>query len=104
MDQRSIAAFLMLALGAAHAERGWPLIADSSAFQVPAVDLDLSLGFEDEPAPMTADLPQPRTTWYYWAAAGTAIAAGGVGFYWYEDRAKAAGKVVRNEEVFTDEQ
>jgi hypothetical protein len=102
MDQRLIAAFLTLALGAAHAERGWPMIADSSAFQVQAVDLDLSLGLDEEPSPVPEGASAPQRTWYYWAAAGAAITAGGLGLYWYEDRAKSSA-IARNEQVFTDE-
>jgi hypothetical protein len=98
-----IAAFLTLALGSAWADRGRAAKPDSSLRKTQVVDLDLTLGQDEEQASMGTG-PNPRsTTWYYWAAAGATIAAGGLGLYWYEDRAKTSGTSNRNEQVFTDE-
>lgn len=101
---RVITALVMLASGAARAERGPTAKPDSSRHRTPVVDLDLSMGLEREPALAAEDVPAHRSTWYYWAAAGAAVAAGGLGMYWYEDRAKTQGPIRRNDQVFTDEQ
>ena len=104
MDKRVITALVMLASGAARAERIAAAKPDSSRHRTSVVDLDLSMGLEREPALATGDAPAPRATWYYWAAAGAAVAAGGLGLYWYEDRSRTQGLARRNDQVFTDEQ
>jgi hypothetical protein len=72
------------------------------------VDLDLTLDFdiaegdpEPEPRAQGSEGKTKSNAWIYMAVGATA-AAGGVGWYLYDTRAKSSAPV-RNEQVFTDE-
>jgi hypothetical protein len=55
------------------------------------------------PAASTAALAAPAASnrWIYWTMGATAVAAGGLGWFWYHGTGEA--KVTRSEQVFTDE-
>ena len=98
--------FLSLALGLAQAGPPPSVPPDSSVRADRAPDLDLNLDLDDarDPSPAPADQPgtRPARAWIYWLAAGTAITAGGAGWYWLSAPSQLA-RTERNEQVFTDE-
>jgi hypothetical protein len=54
------------------------------------------------PAPAAAlAAPAASHRWIYWTMGATAVAAGGLGWFWYHGTGEA--KVTRSEQVFTDE-
>lgn len=99
---RSIAVFLLLALGGAQAGRMRAPMPDSTA-HAGAPDLDLGPGGTEEgpSAHASPASPRPSHAWVYWLAAGTAVAAGSAGWFWYESQAEP--RTVRDERIFTDE-
>lgn len=69
----------------------------------PAV-IDLDFTGEDEAwtaAPRSAEGRKSTGRWLYWTLGAGAAAAGGVGWYLFQDRQEPT--VTRNELVFTDE-
>jgi hypothetical protein len=69
------------------------------------IDLDFTDDDDDEaPAARQAahvKSSSPARPWIYWTLGATAVAAGGVGWYLYDQ--KKAPVVTRSEQVFTDE-
>jgi hypothetical protein len=63
----------------------------------------------EAPAPRTSAVPVARPAasqaaskqWIYWAAGATAVAAGGLGWFWYHETGEP--RVIRNEQFFNDE-
>jgi hypothetical protein len=66
------------------------------------IDLDFTQDDEDwTAAPKSAEDNASPGRWIYWTLGAGVVAAGGVGWYLYQDQQEPT--VTRNEQIFTDE-